>query len=129
MKVTNAVSLLFTLLTTSASATPPFFHDWTESVTIQLSNDWSGANAKASVATDGKLNQIKDLFSDTDLEKDGKIFATSVQLIKFHKDTVCRVVQHDPHVQVSLDDQTTWSFLDRGAWVDVHRGVVICYDQ
>ncbi|KAE8420228.1 hypothetical protein BDV36DRAFT_293361 [Aspergillus pseudocaelatus] len=128
MKITTTVGLLFTLLTTSASATP-FFYDWSDSVTLQLSNDWSGANAKASVATDGKAHPIQELFDDSDLEKDGKIYATSAQLTEFHHNTICRVLQHDPSVEVTLDDKNTWSFLDRGAWVDVHRGVVICIEK
>ncbi|KAE8156853.1 hypothetical protein BDV40DRAFT_67311 [Aspergillus tamarii] len=124
MKITTSVGLLFAFLTTSASATP-FFYGWSDSVTLQLSNDWSGANAKASVATDGKPHSIQELFGDSDLEKDGKIFATSAQLTKFHQN-ICRVLQRDPRIEVTLDDKHTWSFLDRGAWVDVHDGVVIC---
>ncbi|KAB8264741.1 hypothetical protein BDV32DRAFT_145418 [Aspergillus pseudonomiae] len=128
MKITNTLGLLFTVLATSASATP-FYYDWSDSVTIQLSNDWSGANAKAHVETDGKPHPIQELFDGSDIEQDGKIFATSVQLIKFHHDTLCRVIQSDPQVKVTLDDEHTWSFLERGAWVDVHRGVVVCIEK
>ncbi|OGM45352.1 hypothetical protein ABOM_005557 [Aspergillus bombycis] len=128
MKITNTLCLLFTVLATSASATP-FYYGWSESVTVQLSNDWSGANAKAHVATDGRPHPIQELFDGSDIEKDGKIFATSAQLTKFHHNTVCRVLQSDPRVDVTLDDKNTWSFLDRGAWVDVHRGVVVCIEK
>ncbi|EIT81609.1 hypothetical protein F9C07_2278447 [Aspergillus flavus] len=128
MKITTTIGLLFTLLTTSTSATP-FYYGWSDSVTLQLSNDWSGRHAEASVATDGRPHAIEELFDNSDLEQDGKIFATSAQLTKFHHNTICRVLQNQPRVEVTLDDENTWSFLDRGAWVDVHRGVVICFEK
>ncbi|KAF7592524.1 hypothetical protein BBP40_012747 [Aspergillus hancockii] len=127
MKLTNTIGLLFALTASTSAAS--YFHPYSDSVTVKLSNDWSGASAKAHVSTDGKPHSINSLYGHSDLERDGKIYATSAELTDFHQDTVCLIVQHEPHVHATLDAEATWTFLDRGAWVEVDNGHVICHGR
>ncbi|KAB8070326.1 hypothetical protein BDV29DRAFT_181036 [Aspergillus leporis] len=104
----------------------PFFEPWSDDVVVKLSNDWSGAYAKANVPIDGKPHSIKSLYGKSDLKKDDGIYATSVELIEFHKDTECIVVQDHPYVRAEIDAEKTWTFFDRGAWVNVDEGIMAC---
>ncbi|KAB8233275.1 hypothetical protein ETB97_007487 [Aspergillus alliaceus] len=129
MKFTTIFGLTLTLLTTSISA-HPFFETWSDSVTIQLSNDWSGAHAEAKISADGKKHSIKSLFDGSALQsEDGNILATSAQLTKFDKNTVCRIVEPTTPVRTTLTASDTWAFLDRGAWVNLDRGSLWCFES
>ncbi|KAB8073403.1 hypothetical protein BDV29DRAFT_175505 [Aspergillus leporis] len=103
-----------------------FFEPWSDDVVVKLSNDWSGAHAKANVPINGKPYSIESLYGKSDLKKDGGIYATSVELIEFHKDTECVVFQDDPYVRAGIDAEKPWTFLDRGAWVNMNDGIVAC---
>ncbi|KAA8647885.1 hypothetical protein EYZ11_010383 [Aspergillus tanneri] len=110
MKLTNAIGLLFTVLTTAN----PF-------PLLGLS---SGLGL--TVVSRRKHHSIESLYGKSDLAKRGGIFATSAQLTDFGQYTGCVIVQDEPEVYSHVNADETWTFLDRGAWVDVKDGYVSC---
>ncbi|KAE8133661.1 hypothetical protein BDV38DRAFT_286556 [Aspergillus pseudotamarii] len=99
-----------------------------EDVIVQLANDWTGANANATISPDGSKHAIQKLWGKSDLVgEDGEVYATSASLVKFEQGTACRIVKQ-PNVNVIMHSQTTWVFLDRGAWVKLDNAILQCVD-
>ncbi|KAB8234184.1 hypothetical protein BDV23DRAFT_179616 [Aspergillus alliaceus] len=99
-----------------------------EDVIVQLANDWTGANANATISPDGSKHSIQDLWGKSDLVgDDGEVYATSASLVKFEQGTACRIVQK-PNVNIIMHSQMTWVFLDRGAWVKLDNAILQCVD-
>ncbi|KAE8158653.1 hypothetical protein BDV40DRAFT_303947 [Aspergillus tamarii] len=128
MKSFTSLLVLFSTspLALSSLLSPP--DDPSEDVIVQLANDWTGANANASISPDGSKHPIQDLWGESDLVgEDGEVYATSASLVKFEQGTACRIVQQ-PNVNVIMHSQTTWVFLDRGAWVKLDNAILQCID-
>lgn len=71
--LTSTIALISTALAYPGAAPPaPLF-------TVQLANDFSGANAIRSVPANGVPNTLLSVFANTVLVKDGAIKATSLQ--------------------------------------------------
>lgn len=74
MRSAIAFSLLPLLALASAAPSPRNV----DKVTVQLSNDDSGANGNAAIPTDGTPVDIGKAFGGTNLFKDGTLFVTSI---------------------------------------------------
>jgi hypothetical protein len=69
------------------------------SVTIQLANDLTGANAAAKLPADGAFHAIADLFDYTpinvnDSSGEARIIASSAQLIQFPQGVFCIIKEN-----------------------------------
>ncbi|KAA8646593.1 hypothetical protein EYZ11_006292 [Aspergillus tanneri] len=137
MKLATTLGLVFAVLTSAIPYPPPRIvfqpwennlKPWEDTATVKLANDWSGKHAEAKVPLDRKRHSIKSLYGNSDLVQSGGIYATSAELTKFSQRTGCVVVLDDPEVYAQLNAQNTWSFLDRGAWVNVKDGYVSCVE-
>lgn len=109
-----------------SEAKPWEIKPWADTVTVKLTNDWSGKHGEAKVSLDRKHHSIESLYGKSDLAAGGGIYATSAELTEFGQRTGCVISVDDPEIYVQLNAQTTWSFLDRGAWVDIKDGYVSC---
>lgn len=106
---------------------PPPPHPPPHTVTVQLANDHSGANANAKVPTDGHPHPIEVLWGHTAVSTKGVVCASSAQLTKFEEDTKCKILQKHPHVEAELDARKTWTWLHEGKVVELEHGVIICH--
>ena len=110
-----------------SEAKPWEIKPWADTATVKLANDWSGKHGEAKVTLDRKFYSIESLYGDSDLlASDGNIYATSAELTEFGQRTGCVISADDPEIDVKLNAQRTWSFLDRGAWVNISGGYVFC---
>ncbi|KAK1144056.1 hypothetical protein N8T08_005718 [Aspergillus melleus] len=147
MKFAATLGLAFVVLTSAVPYSPPSIafqplevkpwekkpwetKPFADTVTVKLANDWNGKHAHADVPVDRKEYSIESLYGKSDLvAEDGNIYATSAELTKFGQRTGCAISLYDnPEIYVQLDAQTTWAFLDRGAWVNVKDGYVVCVE-
>lgn len=95
-------------------------------VTIQLANDHSGANADKCIPADGKKYPISAFWGNTGLSQNGGIFATNGQLIAYPQNAACTI--ECPHGNLGLNARTTWVSLAKGQVVNLHDGFVSCQD-
>lgn len=121
MKTDVIIPLLCALLTTSVSANP------VKSVTIQLANDQSGANANVKIPADGKERSVEALWGHTSVAQHGVVYATSAQLTAFQQDTVC-TISKEPHLDAMLNSRQTWVSLKHGSLVNLKGAFVECQD-
>lgn len=123
MKFINSLTLTMGLLATipGVLAGPP------ETVTVQLANDQSGANADVKVPTDGWHYPIQALWGHTAVAVQGVVSASSAQLTQFHQDTVCEIVQEQPSVDATLNSRQTWVSLANGKVVELKYGFISCH--
>ncbi|GIJ87012.1 hypothetical protein Asppvi_005911 [Aspergillus pseudoviridinutans] len=119
MKISSNIALVLAFLTSFISADTPV-------VTVQLANDQSGANADVTVEADGVEHTVESLWGNTAVARDGVVFASSTQLTAFQQNTVCRIFQ--PDVDVTLNAQHTWSWLDGGKVVNLQSASLVCKD-
>lgn len=89
MKSTFAAVLA--LFAAAASAAPAIIARDYPIVTIQFSNDQSGANADVQIVANGQQNAVSTLFAGTSIDINGQIIATSAQLVQFVSGTSCVV--------------------------------------
>ncbi|KAE8312862.1 hypothetical protein BDV41DRAFT_577289 [Aspergillus transmontanensis] len=128
MKTSTPLLILLSVATPALSSLLSPSHALNEDVIVQLANDWTGANANATIAPDNSKHSIQDLWGKSDLVGgDGEVYATSASLVKFEQGTACRILQQ-PNVNVIMHSQTTWAFLDRGAWVKLDNAILQCVD-
>jgi hypothetical protein len=81
--------------------------------TIQLTNDFTGANAIRSVPANGVANTLANVFVGSVLVKDGQVKATSVQNIAPQGPFINCVVQNAAGVTVGeINNQKTFLDLD-----------------
>ncbi|KAJ5864459.1 uncharacterized protein N7529_006375 [Penicillium soppii] len=102
--------------------------NWSNEVTVQLANDQSGANANVKVPADGEKRSIGSLWGWTAVAKDGVVFATSAQLVKFEQDTACEIFD-DYYLDAKLNARQTWVSLKGGAVVKLKDAFIACYDH
>ncbi|KAK6820441.1 hypothetical protein RU639_007586 [Aspergillus parasiticus] len=111
------------MATTSVMANPVNV----QSVTVQLANDQSGANANVDIPADGNPRSVQALWGKTSVSTNGVVSASSAQLNKFQQTTHCQITQH-PNVNAELDAQRTWTQLDHGKVVQLNQASIVCKD-
>ncbi|KAJ5296011.1 hypothetical protein PENANT_c001G04635 [Penicillium antarcticum] len=122
MKVPGLAVFVLSYLSTAALANPHHV----DSVTIQLANDQSGANANVDIPTDGQKRSVESLWGHTSVAKDGVVYASSAQLVAFQQDTVCVIFGDGDHAQ--LNARQTWVSLKDGKVVKLDHAYVVCED-
>lgn len=95
-----------------------------QTVTVQLANDQSGANADKKIPENGKSYLVRNIWGNSVLAQSGGIFATSAQLTAFQQNSVCTI--KGPQVNVELDSRKTWTFLAGGKIVNLWDAFVSC---
>ncbi|KAE8421180.1 hypothetical protein BDV36DRAFT_292614 [Aspergillus pseudocaelatus] len=118
------LALGFMATTSTVFAGPPNV----QTVSVQLSNDQSGANANVDVPTDGNRRSVQALWGHTSVSTNGVVTATSAQLTRFQQSTHCEITQQ-PNVDAKLDAQRTWVSLDQGKLVQLGRASIVCSDK
>ncbi|KNG83424.1 hypothetical protein ANOM_009705 [Aspergillus nomiae NRRL 13137] len=98
-----------------------------QSVTVQLSNEQSGANANVDIPTDGNPRSIQALWGHTSVVVNGVVSASSAQFNRFQQTSVCHIFQH-PNVNAELNARQTWVKLDQGKVVELDHGFIVCRD-
>ncbi|KAE8366445.1 hypothetical protein BDV27DRAFT_125303 [Aspergillus caelatus] len=98
-----------------------------QTVSVQLSNDQSGANDNADVAADGRLWSIQSLWRHSSVDMNGFVTATSAQLTSFQQTTHCRIIQR-PNVDTELDAEHTWVSLNQGKGIQLKVAYITCSD-
>lgn len=133
MKLATTLGLAFVVHASASPCSPPGIvfqsgknHPWEDTATVKLANDWSGKHAEAEVPLDRKDYSIELLYGNSDLSQDGGIYATSAELTQFSQRTGCVVKLDEPKIHAQVKAHATWTFLDRGAWVNVKDGTVTC---
>lgn len=133
MKTTFAI--IAGLLATSISAAPSIkkARQTFNVVTVQLSNDQSGANAAVTIAADGAPRSIDDLFGNTAVGSNGaNVIATSTQLTAFQQDTACTITLNGAII-ANLNAQQTFVDLDGNpnalTPINLDGGVLTCVDS
>ncbi|KAL7901895.1 hypothetical protein HDV63DRAFT_378018 [Trichoderma sp. SZMC 28014] len=87
----SAIAFSLPLLALASAA--PSSRDVGE-VTVQLSNDVSGANGDASIPLNGAPVDIGQAFGKSDLFKDGTLFVTSIFFVANFQNVDCVVVRN-----------------------------------
>ncbi|KAF2119431.1 hypothetical protein BDV96DRAFT_684030 [Lophiotrema nucula] len=88
MKTTFAAVALLFGAAIAAPASTKSSQDGTQ-IKVSVINDQSSRNADATVAADGVANPIRDLFAKTAVDANGRIIASSAQLIQFVDNVTC----------------------------------------
>jgi hypothetical protein len=124
-------SAIITIIALTAPVlTAPIF----PAVTIQLSNDLTGANADAKLLADGTFYAIADLFDRTpininDTSGEARIIVSSAQLTQFPEGVFC-IIKDDNMSRVSvLNFMSTFTDLAKapnGQLLDVTEAHVNC---
>jgi len=122
MKFFSGLSLTLGILASGVTASPPV-----GTVTVQLANDQSGANANVKVPTDNSPHPIGTLWAHTSVASGSVVSASSAQLNQFNQDTVCKIVQAHSHVDATLNSRQTWVSLTDGNVVDLTHGFIVCH--
>ena len=121
MKFLSGLSLTLGILASGVAVAA------TETVTVQLANDQSGANANVKVPTDNAPHPIGALWAHTSVESGGVVSASSAQFNRFDQDSVCKIVQSNPHVDATLNSRQTWVSLAQGKVVELAHAFIICH--
>ncbi|PNP44747.1 hypothetical protein TGAM01_v202977 [Trichoderma gamsii] len=87
MRSAIAFSLSLLALASAAPSSPG-------KVTVQLSNDVSGANGDASIPLDGRPVDIGQAFGHSNLFKNGKLLVTSIFFVANFQNVDCVVVRN-----------------------------------
>lgn len=105
----------------SASIQPDY---GAQTVTLQLTNDQSGANINQAFPADGKKYAVKNYWGNSALARGGGIYASSAQISAFQQGTFCII--EVSHVDVQLDARNTWTFLAGGELIDLSDASLSC---
>ncbi|GAM37253.1 hypothetical protein EIK77_000786 [Talaromyces pinophilus] len=102
------------LLATSVVALPSGFvaRQSPNEITFTIINDQTGAQAAATVPIDGSVAAFQDLFGTSSLASNGRILATSSQLIAFPQGVDCIIYQTTIDVIGHLTPEHTYLDLD-----------------
>lgn len=121
MKFLSSLTLTMGLLATAPGVMAQ------DTVTVQLANDKSGANANAKVPADGSNIPVQALWGNTPVSENGIVSASSAQLTKFEQSSECKIVQQSPPVHASLDAKQTWTWLAGGEVVELGHAFISCH--
>jgi hypothetical protein len=122
MKTTAVATLFFTLLASSFTSAAPARR---QTITLQLSNDYTGAYADINIPADGVSRSVATLYANTPIIENGTPVATSAMLTSFQQDTTCTLSQN-PDLSVTLTAEDTWASLDKGAQFSLGSASVVC---
>lgn len=129
MRYLGLLSLSFALPIVSAFAEPRS----AQTVTVQLANDQSGANANEAIPANGQPYLVETYWGKSVLSQKSGIYATSAQLTAFQQNTVCTIEgYHTPtasHAKVMLDSRRTWVSLAGGPIVNLKDATISCRDS
>jgi hypothetical protein len=123
MKTTAVATLFFTLLASSFTSAAPARRQTT--ITLQLSNDYTGAYADINIPADGVSRSVATLYANTPIIENGTPVATSAMLTSFQQGTTCTLSQN-PDLSVTLTAEDTWASLDKGAQFSLSSATVAC---
>ncbi|OGE48222.1 hypothetical protein PENARI_c031G04231 [Penicillium arizonense] len=104
--------------------------DWdpnVQTVTIQLSNDHSGANVNKCIPEDGKKYPVSSFWGNTALSQHGGIYATSGQLVAFKQNTACTI--ECPHGDLGFNHRKTWLSFAQGQVINLQDATVSCQEK
>ncbi|TQW00781.1 hypothetical protein V2A60_001823 [Cordyceps javanica] len=87
----SSIAIALPLLAASVSAAPAA--QTTNSVRVQFSNDWSGANGNAWIPLNGSPVQLGQAYANTNLFKDGTLLVTSLQFTSNFQHVSCEVLK------------------------------------
>lgn len=114
LKMIFSVISSLALLATSVAAMPSGFvaRQNTNKITFTIINDQSGAQAAATVPIDGSVDTFEGLFGTSSLASNGKILATSSQLIAFPQGFECTIFKSTNNVLGYFTPEHTYIDLD-----------------
>lgn len=124
MHLLNTIAFACALFTSSSYAAPQFGAAWKPSVTVQLANDQSGANADVAIPVDGVKRPVQELWGQTAIAQNGLVFASSAQLTDFDQTVACTFTE-GPRLHTTLNAERTWASLG-GSVVDLCSAFVVC---
>jgi hypothetical protein len=104
--------------------------DWdpnVRTVTIQLANDHSGANANKCIPANGKKYPVSSFWGNTALSQYGGLYATSGQLVAFKQNTACTI--ECPHGDLGFSARRTWLSFAQGQLVNLQDATVSCEEK
>lgn len=111
MKIANiAAGFVATLLAAPAVGALP---NNGNCVGVKFTNDKTGANANKYIPVDHSF-RIPDVWAGTDIEKDGCVWVTSWMLVRFDRDTHCKVWNDLLGHHSDVNARKTWSWLKDG---------------
>ncbi|KAL7952338.1 hypothetical protein V8C34DRAFT_299553 [Trichoderma compactum] len=87
----SAIAFTISLLALVASAAPTT--RTTGTVQVQFANDVTGANGNARIPLDGSNINLGEAYGNTNLEKDGTLFVTSLQFTADFQNVQCVVLK------------------------------------
>ena len=98
------------------------------SVQLSVINDQSGANANAPVPTNNSPQSISALFKGTSVStSDGKILASSLNLIRFKDNSYCYVTKNGATIATLTGRQTFFDFVPNSSQtVDITAATITC---
>ncbi|KAJ5112914.1 hypothetical protein N7456_001448 [Penicillium angulare] len=123
MQFTGISAIAIALLSSTGLAAPAY-EAWPPAATIQISNDQSGAHANVAVPADGVTRSVQELWGNTPVNFEGKVFGSSAQLVAFEQTTVC-TFSEEPNLHTSLTAGRTWIQLGKPV-ADLCWATVVC---
>lgn len=97
----SAIAFTLSTLALAVSAAPA---RRTDSVQVQFANDVTGANGNAFIPLDGSNVSLGQAYADTNLEKDGTLFVTSLEFTADFSNVACVVLKDLETVVASIAD-------------------------
>lgn len=105
MKITSVISIAF--LNAVAFAAPSHLPQ----ISISVINDVTGKNAIATISADGRFQNVSDLFKNSAIDEQGRILASSAQLVGFVENVFCSFNNED--IIIPLNNEVTFAGLGR----------------
>ncbi len=115
-----AIFALVSLLATALAA--PVIQPAAQVVTFQLTNDIAGITATGNIAANGVAVRLGDLFGNTNLVENGRVVATSAQLVANFQNTFC-IFQNGGQAVDIANEQMPFAELDGVEGVAVETDV------
>ncbi|EHK16742.1 uncharacterized protein TRIVIDRAFT_217058 [Trichoderma virens Gv29-8] len=98
-----AYSLSLFALAVSAAPTDPTARA-AGTVQVQFSNDVTGANGNARIPLDGSPVSLGQAYANTNLERDGTLFVTSLLFTADFQNVACTVLRNGVTVVANIND-------------------------
>jgi hypothetical protein len=123
----SSTAIIFGLIASIFAAPVPME---SESVTIQLINDITGANGAAIIPTDNTAANVIDHFFDTPIETQDprtgqkQFLASSAQLVKFSENVSCDMAINNEQFGL-LSSQKT--FVNLGSVRELKQAIIRCH--
>ncbi|KAL6885417.1 hypothetical protein GGI43DRAFT_419196 [Trichoderma evansii] len=98
----SAIAATLSTLALAVSAAPARRN--VGSVQVQFANDVTGANGNAWIPLDGSNVSLGEAYGNTNLEKDGTLFVTSLEFTADFQNVQCVVLKNFETVVASISD-------------------------